>query len=147
MSEHMESISRELEALRNKQGKFVPSECVEWARSPPQSALAGHLIWDNELAGERYRVWQVRELLAVHIVDPDGERRFVSLSIDRNNGGGYRSLADVMKRPDLKAIMLQDALADLQQLQRRYERLTAELADVWKATDKVRQRHQPKEAA
>lgn len=147
MSDHMDNIAAELEALRNKDGKIYPPDCVAWARKNPKSALHAHLVWDDEIAGERYRVWQIRELLVVHIIDPTGGRRFVSLSIDRSNGGGYRSASDVMKRPDLRAIMLQDALADLEQLQRRYERLRQELSEIWVAADKVRRKHKPKAAA
>ena len=43
----------------------------------------------------------------------------MSLSIDRKHDGsnGYRPLADVVARPDLREIMLADALAELDRVQ------------------------------
>jgi hypothetical protein len=135
MSERTESIAGELLKLRDKDGKISASAAVEWARRHPKSHLHAALQWDDEIAGEAHRTWQVRSLIAIHIVDTEGARRFVSLSIDRGEGG-YRQISDVMSRADLRKVMLDDALAELERMQKKYRHLQ-ELETVWAARDRV----------
>jgi hypothetical protein len=135
MSERTESIATELLKLADNDGKISAAGAVEWARKHPKSHLHAALTWDNEIAGEAHRVWQVRALIAVHIVDAEGARRFVSLSIDRTEGG-YRQISDVMSRQDLRKVMLDDALAELERMQKKYQHLQ-ELEVVWAARDRV----------
>lgn len=136
MSVRLDSLADELLALKNADGVINPTDVVRWARRNRRSHLHAHLTWDDEVAGERYRVWQIRELIGIHILDAEGSRRLVSLSIDRA-AGGYRPVADVIERPDLRDIMLSDALAELERVQRRYAQLT-ELQRVWEAAEGVK---------
>jgi len=136
MSERLDGIATELLDLRDDEGKISAPDAVEWARSRPNSHLHGALEWDDSVAGERYRVWQVRSLISVHLVDADGGRRFVSLTVDRAEGG-YRPLNEVMQRIDLRQQMLDDALADLDRIQKKYQHLQ-ELSKVWAARDQVK---------
>lgn len=148
MSDRTNAIADELLKLKNKNGIINPTEAVAWARKNPGSQLHGSLEWDDGVAGERWRVWQIRQLISVHIVDAEGGRRFVSLSIDRRHDGsnGYRSLEDIVARPDLREIMLKDALSELERIQERYKKLS-ELAPVWEQADQVRQRQPRRKAA
>ena len=148
MSERTDGIAGELLKLKNDNGVINPAGAVEWARTHKKSLLHASLEWDDAIAGERHRQWQVRQLISVHIVDAEGGRRFVSLSIDRKHDGsnGYRSLEDVVARPDLREVMLRDALADLERIQERYKKLT-ELEPVWQRAAEVRERRRPKAAA
>jgi hypothetical protein len=138
MSERVETIAAELLRLRTGDGRICAPDAVRWAREHPESRLHASLQWDDAIAGEAYRVWQVRTLIAVHIVDAEGARRFVSLSIDRAEGG-YRQISDVMRSRDMRAVMLSDALAELERVQRKYRHLQ-ELDVVWAARDKVSRR-------
>jgi len=148
MSDRTNAIADELLALKSESGVINPAAAVEWARKNKKSTLHANLEWDDSIAGERWRVSQVRQLIAVHITDPDGGRRFVSLSIDRKHDGsnGYRSLDDVVGRPDLREVMLRDALADLERVQARYSKLT-ELQPVWDAADQTRATRASRKAA
>ena len=148
MSERSASISRELLKLRNANGVINPADVVAWAKTHTKSHLHAALEWDDEIAGERWRVQQVRQLIVLNIVDADGGRQFVSLSCDRKHDGsnGYRPLSDVIGRADLRDIMVQDALADLERMQQRYERLT-ELQSVWAEADRLRSKRSRKTAA
>jgi hypothetical protein len=105
---------------------------VNWARSNPGSALHRSLEWDDGVAAENWRIWQVRRLIALHIVYADDSRAMVSLSIDRSGDGGYRSMEDVLPVQRLRDCMLDDALRDLNRLKLKYEKLE-ELAQVWAA--------------
>jgi hypothetical protein len=148
MSDRTDGISVELLRLKNDNGVINPAEVVKWARRNKKSHIHAALEWNDDVAAERYRVWQVRALISVHIVDPEGGRRFVSLSIDRKHDGsnGYRAMDDVVARQDLREVMLADALADLERVQARYTKLT-ELEPVWAAAGSVRERRRPKAAA
>jgi hypothetical protein len=146
MSERTDTIADELLALRSDDGRINPAEAVVWAKRHTKSRLHGALEWDDAVAGERYRIWQVRALISTYVLDvATGDRKFVSVSIDRQSGG-YRSLAEVIATPDLREVMVADALAELERVQKRYERVT-ELQTVWAEADKVRSRRKTKAAA
>lgn len=145
MSDRTDSISSELLKLKDDDGKINPAAVVKWARRNTRSHLHAVLNWDDADAGEKYRIWQVRSLISVHIVDNDGGRRFVSLSIDRQEGG-YRPIGEVMERVDLRQVMLDDALNELNRVQARYKHLT-ELSEVWVATHRVDARRKVRSVA
>lgn len=132
------TIREELEALKGNKPFIDPKSAEDWAREHPDSALHGALEWDNEKAGHQYRLYQIRRLIAVHITDEQGERKFVSLSIDRVKGGGYREVEEVIADPVLADVMLADALADVKRARKRYARVKA-LAGVWSEVDKADQ--------
>jgi hypothetical protein len=148
MSDRTDGIATELLKLKNGNGVINPAKAVEWAAKNTKSHLHAALEWDNTVAGERWRISQVRQLIAVHIVDAEGGRRFVSLSVDRKHDGsnGYRELGDVIGRSDLREIMLKDALAELERVQDRYKKLS-ELQPVWDAAEQARARRRPAKAA
>jgi hypothetical protein len=130
-----------VELQRQANGLLQVETAVEWAESHPDSALHKSLDWDDETAGHEWRCHQIRRLIAVHIVNGDRARETVSLTIDRNReGGGYRLISDVISTPDMRRVLLQDALDELERVKRKYESLT-ELAKVWEEAHRVRQKH------
>ena len=109
------TIRDELVTLQQRDGVLKPEVAVEWARSHPTSALHSALDWNDTTAAQQYRIWQIRQLIAVHVVNEKGVRQIVSLSIDRvNDGGGYRDLDTVMSSPPLREVLLSDALTELE---------------------------------
>lgn len=134
------SLKDELLNFKNDDGLIVVEEAESWARNNPDSDLHRSLEWDDAKAGHQHRLWQLRRLIAIHIVSEEGVRQVVSLSIDRKSqGGGYRELGDVLRKPSLRDVMLRDALAELERVQAKYNTLQ-ELAEVWAAKDNVRRR-------
>jgi hypothetical protein len=133
------SIRDELLAIQasNNEGLLHAREVVEWARRHTKSALHAAIEWDDKTAADEFRLWQVRRLVHLHIVTEGGAPMMVSLSIDRTKGGGYRNTDDVARVPNLRDVMLADALAELDRVQGKYARVT-ELAQVWAEADKVR---------
>ena len=131
---------------RNKNGVLDVSEAHDWAKSNPGSALHGALDWDDPHAAHAHRLWQIRQLIQIHVVDERGAPMMVSLTIDRVAGGGYRTIEDIGRVPDLRAIMLADAFAELERVRARYDRV-AELAEVWAKADEVRKRTAARAAA
>jgi len=137
------SIKEELLALQAEQGGILQVDpAIEWARRNPGSALYQSIPWDDAKAAQEHRRHIVRQLIAIHIVNVEGKREVVSLSIDRiKPGGGYRSVADVVATPPLREIMLQDALNELARVQAKYATV-AELVKVWEEVAKVRERQE-----
>ena len=114
-------------------------DVVQWAQENPASALHRVIEWDNAKAAHAYRLSQVRHLIQVHVVADDNTPLLVSLSIDRPIGGGYRDLADVGRVPNLREILLADALMELERVRSKFERVQ-ELTRVWEEADAVRAR-------
>jgi hypothetical protein len=133
-------VAKELNALRNKDGKLVIRDCHTWAKTHTRSALHAELEWDDRIAGEQHRYTQIRNLIQVHITDAVGTRKWISLSVDRSNGdgGGYRDMADVVRNKSLRSIMLGDALNDLDRLHRLYQPLQ-ELEPIWSVVERLKQ--------
>src|SRR5678816_2885073 len=110
---HMNRENVASELLRLERGGLIqPKAAVEWARAHPSSALHAELEWDDAIAGEQYRIQQVRQLIQVFVEPVHHTRQYVSLSIDRVGGGGYRHINSVMNTPDLRTVLLQDALRE-----------------------------------
>jgi hypothetical protein len=140
------SIESEIRALQAQYEVLKVETIHEWAEEHTESAIHKSLEWDNDRAGYQYRLGQIRQLIAIHVRSPEGVRQIVSLTIDRvRPGGGFRDLDRVMSQPDLRSVLLRDALADLTRLQTKYAQLT-ELASVWEAVNEVRVNHSRSEA-
>jgi hypothetical protein len=138
------SIETELLKIKGNKEMLVAEDALDWAKKNPKSALHKRLEWDDTKAGHQYRIWQVRQLIALHITYEDGERKFVSLTFDRSRqGGGYRNIDDVLRDQSLHEIMLADALSELQRVEAKYERVK-ELQPVWTMARKVRDKHKAK---
>lgn len=134
------SVKEELLAIqaKSRDGVLHVMNVYRWAKSHPQSAIAKQVEWDRNKAAFQYQLWQIRKLITLHIVSEDGTPQMVSLTIDRTQpGGGYRSISDVLENKELSAIMLQDALNDLERIRERYKLVKA-LTSVWAELDKVR---------
>lgn len=147
-------VISELEIVRSEdsEGKLRPEAVVQFA-SNPRTALHSRFEWDDTEAGKAYRIWQARQIIsiAVRVIHEDkpAYRAYVSLSSDRQTGGGYRSLDVVMRNPTMYAEMLDDALEELKRLKQKYGRLQ-ELELVWRAAKRVesqRQRQRKRKAA
>jgi hypothetical protein len=140
------SIETELLKIKGTNEFLVPEEAEAWARQHPRSDLHASLEWDNDKAGYQFRLWQIRRLIAVHIRTEGGVRTMLSLSIDRHReGGGYRSVVDILARRDLHEVLLSDSLSELDRIQIKYSQIK-ELEPVWRARDTVRRRHQRKKS-
>lgn len=127
------SVKQELTELFADNEKTTVGEIIEWARKHSASALYHELKFnDNATAAELWRQHHVRKLIAIHIVDPGGQRQTVSLSIDRVTGGGYRAMNDVLREMPLREVLLEDAFNELHRVEAKFDSLN-ELARVWDA--------------
>jgi hypothetical protein len=123
-------------------GLLNPSDVVQAAR-PKASPLHGKFEWDDSEAAERYRLWQARQLISVTVEYIGGQengmlsRVFVSLTSDRKEDGGYRTIDAVLSKRSDREQLLQDALDDMETFKNRYREIK-ELTEVFAAMRKVR---------
>lgn len=139
------TIQDELLAIKGNKEMLLAEDVIAWARSHPKSKLHQAIEWDDRKAADEHRLWQARRLIALHITFDDGERKFVSLSVDRTrDGGGYRDIEDVVRDKMLHDIMLADALNELQRVQLKYERLK-QLKPVWREVARLKRKAEHRE--
>lgn len=138
----MSKLTEELDRVPRRNGLLHAEDVVDWAREHPDSALHREIEWDDAKAAQEYRVWQARRIIALHVVAEGGERKFISLTVDRTKGGGYREVEDVLSDDELYRQALADALAEHKRVQAKYRNLK-KLAPIGDAIDAVERETQP----
>jgi hypothetical protein len=138
MAMKKEAIKAELEQVRQANGGLLKAESVvEFARNP-DTELHHQFTWDDGEAAAQYRLMQARSVIRVCVSiiseEAPATRAYVSLPSDRVNGGGYRSMVDVIGDEGRRGEMLRDALERLHALRRKYSALS-ELTSVWSAVE------------
>lgn len=137
------NVIEELRRIENERGKLLPKDVVEAAR-PATSPLHAHFEWDDSEAAAKYRIDQARALIRVcveYVGSGDNKRKiqaFVSLSTDRNTGGGYRSTQTVLLMDSMRQQLIADALNEMDRFRAKFSSVS-ELADVIRVMDTVEQ--------
>lgn len=143
-----EDVIRELNELARASGGLLHPQLVVDSASNPQSPLHDRFDWDNIEAGNSWRLEQARQMLriAVQYIEVEGDkieaRIFVSLTSDRENGGGYRYLVSVLSDEEQRRQLVQDALDEMTRFAEKY-RMLDELAGVFKSIGRVRKKLAP----
>jgi hypothetical protein len=145
------------EALIEKHnGRIGPRTLVDEARDPT-SPFHDFFEWDDEEAGDQYRLIQASQLIrkwkgSVMRVDAETKtvkietvRRVQSPSTSRAKGAdSYETVESIMADPAKRDDMLRTVLRELSAYRRRYAQLVA-LADVWRAIDEAIDLHVPEQ--
>lgn len=117
-----------------------PRDLVTWAAKHKRSALHRAFEWDDNKAGDAFRLLQARGFLRLVVTTPEGSphvvRAFVSLQGDRGSVG-YRSTGSVMRDADLRGQLIDQFLEEMRQREIKYRQIQ-ELAKVFEAVDDVR---------
>ena len=115
-----------LAELREKHADRLTAPIVVDAARPPASKLHRYFEWNNDIAGERWRERQARDLMQ-HIeviVSPrqPARRMFVTVteSVADETSRAYVSTARVLKDEALTAQVLDECIAGVAALKRRY---------------------------
>ena len=138
------AIQKELDLIARKHNGLLRPENVVDAAKNKESVLHSCFEWNNTKAAKEYRLWQAREIIAVHVTvlhkETKPTRVYVSMMNDRiRPGGGYRPIEVVLSNKILRKQFLNEALADLKRIEDKYNQLT-ELAEVFKAIRRVSRR-------
>lgn len=130
-------VVSELLRLKRRNGLLRAQDVVKAAR-PARSPLHRFFEWNVRKAAMVTWIEQARELIQVAVtVEPGLGKVHVFVSLRPNRvSGGYREMAEVLRRPDLRRILLEDALRDIEALHTRYVQLR-ELQPVWGAAASV----------
>jgi len=127
-----------LRSLAEKHGGFLRAPDVVAAARPDSSPLHSYFTWDDSEAAQKYRLNEAARLIRVVVAvipglkTSDPVRVFLSLKNDRNPLGGYRTSISILSDPEMRAVLVEEALSDMALFRRRYERLS-ELAAVFAA--------------
>lgn len=114
--------------LKEENGDVLtPVQIVEKAK-PKNSPIHEFFEWDNDAAGEKWRLWQARNLIAriEIVVTSDGEedqiRAFHNISVQdgEEHERGYVTLRDVQTNEDYLGIVLANARGEIVSWEKRY---------------------------
>ena len=122
----------ELQTLR----EITPQNVVDLARSK-DSKLHNDFEWDNEIAGEKYRLSQAREMIQLLAFEPNKEThepiRVYQISTEKTV---YKPVEKILKNEDEYQNLLKRALAELESFKKRYSTLV-ELEQVFRAIEEL----------
>jgi len=119
-------LREQLQAIYDQHGRLTPAIVVEEARAPDHP-LHHELEWDNEIAGEAYRLQQAHELIQrvriAYKTAPGGERRSLRAfqAVRGEDGYRYEPTERVVHDPFLSRLVMADMEREWRQLKRRYE--------------------------
>lgn len=114
------------EEIRQNSGKLTPELVVDYAR-PKESVLHNDFEWRDEVAAEKYRQCQARQMIgAIRITSEDTQEPVRS----------YMPMKEVLEHPDLHSQMMADAFRDAQSFKQKYNTLER-LKPVMDAMDKA----------
>ena len=113
----------ELDSLKQN-GLLAPKDVVKAAQDPA-NPLHDLFTWDNDAAGDKYRLKEAQTVIsAYYVLIPSNptrpQRKYVSLAPDRIQGKGYRDISNVQRSTALKQSYLETALADALEFADRY---------------------------
>jgi hypothetical protein len=136
-----QQIGEALETIRAENGgQLHPQAVVQGARSS-KSLLHRYFEWDDAKAAEQHRLDQARALIrSIRVIDDDDKSRPAFLSIRNDDGIGYRAFEEVLRSPDLRQRLLEQAQRDLDAWTQRYRELKEIVSLVEPARRELRSR-------
>lgn len=143
-SNRLKKYVSELKSIAKENGGILRCEdVVSYARNP-KTKLHGWFNWNDTEAAKQWRLQQARNLIRVSVsILPQAKvesRVFISMHDDRrNDGGGYRPLEKVLSNKDMRKVLLDEAIEELEWFRRKYQCLK-ELAEVFSAFDRVKRK-------
>lgn len=124
----MADLKAELLAIREQYGQLTPANVVEAARAEDHP-LHSRFEWDNDVAAEKYRLNQARQLIRVvreTYTDRQGRPADVRTfhAIPRAEGMAYEPLQEIIHDDIASKVLLQAMEREWRQLKARYEQFS-----------------------
>ncbi len=136
----MNSKKAFLESLYKKDGKLQASRVVAEAKKAGSgTAIYDYFEWDNVKAGDKYRLWQARQLIRVTKIHVEGQEQEVvhvpaaKVEGERVGEGVYLPTTVIVRQPD----MLDRALDELKSHIDAVSASMTRLIEAMKAKDKA----------
>lgn len=128
-----------LQKVKEKNGHLSKENVLESGR-PDNSPIHSCFEWDNEVAGEKYRIFQagmlINNVVEVKQSEEKENRSPAFVNVSENRKGQYISTKDALSQEETREIVLKRAIKELKYFQIKYEKLS-ELAGVFKEIDKL----------
>ena len=128
-----QTAGNELQRIYERDGVIEPETVVAESRTP-SAPLHSCFEWDDEKAAHKYRITQAQNIIrAIVVVDEAKQpetRAFVSVQRE------YHPVSVVVRNPEKREILLQNALNELRWFERKYNTLQ-ELSNVFAAIKEV----------
>ena len=128
-----QTAGNELQRIYERDGVIEPETVVEESENP-SAPLHSCFEWDDEKAAHKYRITQAQNIIrAIVVVDEAKQpetRAFVNVQRE------YHPVSVVVRNPEKREILLQNALNELRWFERKYNTLQ-ELSAVFSAIEEV----------
>lgn len=128
-----QTAGNELQRIYERDGVIEPETVVSESRTP-SAPLHSCFEWDDEKAAHKYRIAQAQNIIrAIVVVDEAKQpetRAFVNVQRE------YHPVSVVVRNPEKREILLQNALNELRWFERKYNTLR-ELSNVFAAIEEV----------
>lgn len=128
-----QTAGNELQRIYERDGVIEPETVVAESRTP-SAPLHSCFEWDDEKAAHKYRITQAQNIIrAIVVVDEAKQpetRAFVNVQRE------YHPVSVVVRNPEKREILLQNALSELRWFERKYNTLQ-ELSNVFAAIEEV----------
>lgn len=128
-----QTAGNELQRIYERDGVIEPETVVAESQTP-SAPLHSCFEWDDEKAAHKYRITQAQNIIrAIVVVDEAKQpetRAFVNVQRE------YHPVSVVVRNPEKREILLQNALNELRCFERKYNTLQ-ELSNVFAAIEEV----------
>lgn len=128
-----QTAGNELQRIYERDGVIEPETVVSESRTP-SAPLHSCFEWDDEKAAHKYRITQAQNIIRAIVVVDDVKqpetRAFVNVQRE------YHPVSVVVRNPEKREILLQNALNELRWFERKYNTLH-ELSNVFAAIEEV----------
>jgi hypothetical protein len=151
--ETMNEERKLLEKMARRNGGVLMIDDVIKEAQDEGSILHSHFEWDDSEAAVQYRREQARTLIqrcriTVLADEPTHVRAFISLPSDRETGGGYRMVADVMTSVSMKEEFVHDLQLTIARWTKKLHLVDSDIADlIIQLDESLKQRAQGAEEA
>ena len=128
-----QTAGNELQRIYERDGVIEPETVVEESENP-SAPLHSCFEWDDEKAAHKYRITQAQNIIRAIVVVNEAKqpetRAFVNVQRE------YHPVSVVVRNPEKREILLQNALNELRWFERKYNTLQ-ELSNVLAAIKEV----------
>jgi hypothetical protein len=83
--------------------------------------------WDDSIAGEKYRLWQARNVICMIVIEEEKvptDRPEIRILHKTERDGGYKPIQIIVKQKDEYEKLLERAWAELRAFKQKYSSLT-----------------------
>lgn len=123
-------VGRELEKIESSNGSLDTRNVVDFAKKNQDSELHKCFEWDNDIASEKYRIFQANQILSsISVVVSESEeqkeitRAYVNIVDSDDNERKYKNIARVLENDDEYEQLKKRAYEDLLRCKDKYSKV------------------------